>query len=264
MKYKMTRIFMVLLLLLVALALPVQASEYTFVYDDAMLLTTTKAAELENMAAQTAARYGCGIYIVTMYDYLPYGSTVRSAAENFFLTHDLGLGSDDNGVLLLLSMAERDYALIAHGNIGNAAFTDYGITCLSDRFLPDLGNGFYADAFETFARGCDEYISLARNGTPFDVGSEPFDPASSFLIAAVIGLIAAWIVVGSMKAQLKSVRQQNAGSYLKEGSLQLTDSRELYLYRNVHRTVKQESSSGGSSTHRSSSGRSHGGGGGKF
>ena len=50
--------------------------------------------------------------------------------------------------------------------------------------------------------------------------------------------------------------------------MKLTNSRELFLYRDVHRTehveAKDSDSSGGSSTHTSSSGTTHGGGGGSF
>ena len=50
--------------------------------------------------------------------------------------------------------------------------------------------------------------------------------------------------------------------------MNLTNQRELFLYRDVHRTehveAKDSDSSGGSSTHTSSSGTTHGGGGGSF
>ena len=59
-----------------------------------------------------------------------------------------------------------------------------------------------------------------------------------------------------------------AASYEREGSMNLTNSRELFLYRDVHRTERPKESSssdsGGSSTHTSSSGTTHGGGGGSF
>ena len=54
---------------------------------------------------------------------------------------------------------------------------------------------------------------------------------------------------------------------LKKGSLNITDSSDLFLYHTVDRTAKpkdDDNSSGGSSTHTSSSGTTHGGGSGKF
>ncbi|MEE0524952.1 MAG: TPM domain-containing protein, partial [Faecalibacterium prausnitzii] len=77
------------------------------------------------------------------------------------------------------------------------------------------------------------------------------------------------IVTGVMKSRLKSVApQRDATSYVRQGSMKLTNQRDLYLYREIHRTERPKEtdsgSSGGSSTHTSSSGSTHGGGGGSF
>jgi uncharacterized membrane protein YgcG len=64
-----------------------------------------------------------------------------------------------------------------------------------------------------------------------------------------------------MKGQLKSVRMQNqANNYLKAGSMHLTASHDLYLYRHVSRTPRQTNSSSSGSR----GGGSRSGGGGKF
>ena len=88
-----------------------------------------------------------------------------------------------------------------------------------------------------------------------------------FIIAFGLGMIISGITVAGMKGQLKSVRPKfRADSYVRDGSLNVTASRDMFLYSSVSRTAKPEpeSSSGGSSTHTSSSGTTHGGGGGKF
>ena len=171
MKRRFWSIFSVLLLLML-LALPVQASEYRFVFDEAVLLTTPKAEQLDEMAADLSVRYDCGVYIVTVLDYTEYGSDVRSAAENFFLDHDLGLGSDANGVLLMLSMLERDYALIAHGDLGNTAFTDYGKEILSEAFLDDFRYDSWAAGFADYLSTSEEFLHAASTGAPVDVQQE--------------------------------------------------------------------------------------------
>ena len=62
--------------------------------------------------------------------------------------------------------------------------------------------------------------------------------------------------------------QHEASGQQMQGSMKLTNQRDLYLYREVHRTERPKESSssdsGGSSTHTSSSGSTHGGGGGSF
>ena len=82
-----------------------------------------------------------------------------------------------------------------------------------------------------------------------------------------MGFVLSLIIVGRMKAKLKTVRfQPAANSYMKAGSMNITESRDLFLYNTVTRTAKPKDndSGGGSSTHTSSSGSTHGGGGGKF
>ena len=54
------------------------------------------------------------------------------------------------------------------------------------------------------------------------------------VIGALIGIVIAIIVMMSLKGQLKSVRMQHAAqNYIKQGSMQVTTSREIYLYKKV-------------------------------
>ena len=250
------------LILIVCMTTAISAASMPRLVDGADLLTDSEEITLLSMLDEISERQMLDVVIVTTNTL--EGKSPMAYADDFYVYNGYGFGASYDGVLLLVSMEDRDWWISTCG-YGITAFTDYGIDCLADRFLSDLGYGYYADAFEIFAEGCDEYITLARNGKPFDIGAEPFDASGAMMIAVVIGLIAAFIVTASMKGQLKSVRQQSAGSYLKQDSMRITDSRDLYLYRNVSRVRRQtESSGGGSSTHTSSSGRSHGGGGGKF
>lgn len=59
------------------------------------------------------------------------------------------------------------------------------------------------------------------------------------LIAVAIGaLLALLIPMSILKGQLKTVRRQNtAANYVRPNSMQLTQKRDIYLYRNVIRTA---------------------------
>lgn len=252
------------LILILCMTLTVTAAQLPRLVDGADLLTDSEEQNILARLDEISERQQFDVVIVTTNTL--DGKSPMAYADDFYDDNGYGFGASYDGVLLLVSMEDRDWWISTCG-YGITAFTDWGIDCLSDQFLPDLGNGFYEDSFETFIDGCDDYITLARNGKPFDVGQEPFDPGSALFISAVVGLIAAFVIVSSMKGQLKSVRQQSAANYLKQDSMKITDARELFLYRNVSRTIRQtesSGSSGGSRTHTSSSGRSHGGGGGKF
>lgn len=62
---------------------------------------------------------------------------------------------------------------------------------------------------------------------------------TAILICIGIGLLIGLITVMVMKGQLKSVRPKNAAAdYVVSGSFQLRSSRDIFLYRHVHRTAK--------------------------
>lgn len=62
-------------------------------------------------------------------------------------------------------------------------------------------------------------------------------------VAVVIGFAAAIITVSVMKSRLKSVRFQSAaGDYVRDGSFNLTDSNDRYLYCTVTRTERPKQS----------------------
>ena len=58
----------------------------------------------------------------------------------------------------------------------------------------------------------------------------------------IFGIVVAFIVVGIMKAQLKSVRKQNnATNYVVSGSFRLTNQMDIFQYRNVVRRERPKS-----------------------
>lgn len=66
------------------------------------------------------------------------------------------------------------------------------------------------------------------------------------LVCLLIAVVAAFVVTGAMKAQLKSVRRQDAaGCYIVDGSFQLHHRQDLFLYKNVTRQKRPESSKKG-------------------
>ncbi len=247
------------LCLLSALCLTAHASS-PLLTDDADLLTTAEAASLEHKLNDISARQGVDIVIVTVNS--TDGKSPMNFADDWYDYNDYR----DDGILLLISMEESDWHVSTAG-YGITAITDAGQEYISDQFVPLLSEGDFAEAFDTFADLCDSFITQAKTGDPYDshnLPKEPFDVILNLAIAIVIGFVAAFIATGIMKGKLKTVRQQvKADNYVTPGSLQLTGSRDLFLYSQVTKTERPQANSG-SSTHRSSSGRTHGGGGGKF
>ncbi|MBO4928873.1 MAG: TPM domain-containing protein [Clostridia bacterium] len=254
------RIFAAVLALVLCLCMAIPALAANFVprlVDNADLLTASEEAVLLSKLDEISTRQGMDVVVVTT-DTLE-GKSPRAYADDFY---DFN-GYAYDGVLLLVSMEDRDWWISTRG-YGITAFTDAGIDYLGEQFTPELSDENYARAFEIFAEKSDEFITQARSGDPFDkhnLPKEPFNVVLNLIVALVIGLVVALIATGIMRGKLKSVQAKHqAADYVRSGSMNVTQAREFFLYRNVTRTPKPKSSS----THTSSSGRSHGGGGGKF
>lgn len=265
------------LMLAVILTVPAFAVEggfadlYYRMNDSADVLTAEEDSELEDALEELSLRQSFDVVIATIesLESVDYDS-MEAYADDLYDYCQFGYGPDMDGVLLLVSVGDRKWHISTCG-YGITAFTDAGIQYLGEQMTPFMADGDYAGAFRTFVQWSDTYINAARAGRPYDVKTLPRDPLSPmYLVLAVgIGLVLAWVVVHVMKSQLRSVAfQENAASYVREGSMKLTNQRDLFLYRDVHRTERPKESSssdsGGSSTHTSSSGTTHGGGGGSF
>ena len=265
------------LVLAATLAVPAFAVEggfadlYYRMNDSAGVLTEDEDNELEDALEELSLRQNFDVVIATIesLESVDYTS-MEEYADDLYDFCQFGYGADRDGVLLLVSVGDRKWHISTCG-YGITAFTDAGIQYLGEQMKPFMAEGDYAAAFRTFVQWSDTYIDAARAGHPYDVKNLPREPLSlMYLFLAVgIGIVLAWVVVHVMKSQLRSVAfQENAASYVREGSMNLTNSRELFLYRDVQRTKHVEErdsdSSGGSSTHTSSSGTTHGGGGGSF
>lgn len=262
---KSIHILLIALSMLFVLAVSVSAADLPLIYDEADLLTDIEEAALLSKLEAISDEADMDVVIALV------NSTGELSpmeyADDFFDYNGYGRGDNRDGLVLLVSMEYSDWWISTRG-YAVTAFTDAGIEYIGEQVTPYLSDGKYADAVEEFAAQCETFIAQAKTGDPFDTHNlpkEPFNKGMALVIALIAGFIIGKIYAGKLKGELTSVRRQNAAvGYVREGSLNVTNSNEFFLYRNVSRSAKPTSSSGGSSTHTSSSGASHGGGGGKF
>ena len=230
--------------------------------DDADLLASEEEQDLLSKLNEISERQAVDVVVVTV-DSLD-GKTPEAFADDYFDYNGYGIGADRDGIILVISMGERQMAMSTRG-FGITAFTDEGQDYIWDMITPYIGNESYAAAFNEFADLCDDFISQAKAGEPYDVGNMPDKVGiigiiawliPSFLIAAVISLF----LKKKKRKSLKTVMMRNdATDYWDE--LELAENYDQYLRRDIT-TVKIKSDdddSGGSSVHISSSGATHGG-----
>ena len=283
---KRVLLFLICLVLLFGASVPAFAAGQKIV-DQAGLLTETEKNKLETIAQQLSDQYEIDIVIVTVYRL--NGKSSESYADDYYDQNGYGLGNDHSGVLLLLSMEYRDWAISTCGE-GILAFTDYGIQQVFSGISGYLSQNQYYSAFCAYLKALAPYLEAYRNGEVIDgnigeyvgpgtyipgtqdeiIYSEPDRDFQWYLqkigIAFVIGVVVSLIVLLILRSQMNTAKAQHgAASYIISGSYRIEMQRDIFLYSQIKRVKKSEnSSSGGSSAHRSSSGRTHGGGHGKF
>lgn len=264
---KIKRIILFALLLSLLLCTTAYAGDsearLNYVTDEAGLLSMAEYSILNDAAAQISAEYGCSVYIITVNDYTAYSSgDIYTCATEMFTGYNLGYGEDKNCVLLILSMADRDYSLIAHGAVGNAAFTDYGKDVMSDNFLDDFADNDWFGGFEDYIDYAEYMLAEAAKGTPVDIVIEPHVENHQMNIALIIAVpcLVAFIVCSVFKAQMKTVRRKRTADDYVRGNVNLHVKEDIYTHTTTtRRRIERENNSGSYSRSSSSGGSSFGG-----
>ncbi len=281
------------LLLLVALILPVSAQGAPKVIDEAELFTAAQAQNLERRAQQLCNTYELDVVLVTKASV--DGASVEAFADDYFDYNGYGVGNDASGVLFLLVMDTREWAISTCGEC-IYALTDYGQQEIFSDMAGFLSDGDYYQAFDRYLQNLDTYFAAYRDGEPIDGQPGDYTGPGSFehgtqeeivhpdrrisagtvikrlLLALAIGCGVGAIVLLIFRSGMNTAKaQRSATDYMKSGSYHLSGQRDIFLYSHTSRTRKSDDSghsgggrSGGSSVHHSSSGRSHGGSHGRF
>ena len=268
------------LLWMFVLIFPVMASEIPdipterqkpLLVDEAGLLSEEESSTLINKLEEISQRQKNEVAVVTVNSL--EGKTAEAYADDYYDYNGYGYGENDDGLLLLVSMGEREWAVTTYGYCHTVAFTDAGLDYISSEFRRKLSSGEYAKAFDCFADLCDDFLTQAATGEPYDVDNMPKGKVSPFWLYTdlVVAFFISFGIVKGKSRNLKSVKkQESAKAYERRGSLSLRRSTDSFVNRIVtQKTIRHEKnsssgSSGGSSSHISSSGRSHGGTSGKF
>ncbi len=163
--------------------------------------------------------------------------------QMIFMTERIwGYGKTRDGVLLCCRFTVQR-VLYVHKGYGITVFTDAGIQYVGQQMRPELADGDFCGCLRTFATLCvilsprHETVSLMM-WTRF-----PKEPLSLIWIpvAIVIGFIIAFVIVGGMKKQLKTVRFRPKRMIMsKAGSMNIVDNQEWFLYQNIVKTENRK------------------------
>ena len=274
-------LLMILLLLALfpVMALAEQTGEVSFPYvlDNAGILTESQRSTLETRAAELSEEHGCKLYIVTVKDHSEFNPDVYEAAKGIFTFYDLGYGDGKDGVLLLLSMNERDFALIGHGDKGETICGHESRWIIEDEILDNLGRNDWYGGFSDYFEVCGKQLTKLENGEDVTEGADiivgpdgleyhsynaPGQPTRMPTGAKLaIGLGAPCLIAlgvcATFKAQMKTAKEKTtAEEYVVPGSAALRVRDDRFINRTetrvpiqTHSSSGRGGSSGGSSFH---------------
>ncbi len=256
--------FCFMLALLFSLSLHAAAAEATeaqlyYVTDAAGLLTDLEDTRLETMAETVSKKYGVGVYMVTVDDYRDFNSEgVYEATYTIYHEYTMGEGADRNGIMLLLSMDDRDWAMFCYGEQCEYAFNSYGQEQLEGVFLDNFADDDWSGGFDDYINTCADYLERAAKGKP--VREIPVVP---LMIAVCGSLIIALITVVNLWLNMNNVAEKATADPYISGELNLTENTDTFTHRTRRRRKIEKSSNSGSSSGSSSCSESGGGGSGR-
>ena len=221
-------------------------ADMNYIFDLSDQLSYEEWAELEARAADISQRHGCGVYAAFVDDFTEYGggNDVYKTTYQLYHASELGMGADRDGIIILLSMDDRDYAMFVYGDHAEYAFDRYGQKELEDAFLGYFGDNDWYGGVSHYLDTCDEYLTRAEDGKPVRKNTLPMYiivVAASCAIAGGICLMLKW--------KMKTVHQKaEANEYVAAGGLNLTKQYDRYTHTTETRRKIHDDSDSDSGT----------------
>ena len=246
---------LVAVFLLALLVIPVSGAETpeACVYDGEMLLTDEEYWTLEDYAQEISDLRQCAVYFVSVEDYRDYGDgDIFNVARQIFLDNDFGMGEEKDGVMLLLSMEDRDYSLIVHG-FGETALTDYGREYICEHFLDDFADDDWFHGVYDYLSYTDDLLSQAREGKIYDRYNW-ITGGVLWVWSLILGVVISLIVCTIQRAMMrKKVHEQTGALGYVQGDVHITRKRDVYSHTTEVRRKIEKKDSGSSGSHSHSS-----------
>lgn len=268
------KLLLILVLILGVAAVPVFAgarAQYgSGIYDYAEVLTGDDMDELKTFLHDFEEQQQMSIAVLFI-DELN-GETPQNYADDFYDYNEMGVGDSKDGLLLLVSFAERDVYISTCGEAINL-FSDDGLDTMVEEISFDLAAEDYSAAVLRFVMLAEKNSVEAREEIALsETIHMRYSVWQRLLFALLIGLLAGGITVGIMVLVHKQSEAKAPGAQNYNESFNLIRETDRYVRTNTTRVkIQQNNNSGGDggghsggSSHKSSSGTSHGGRGGKF
>lgn len=292
----MKRFFALFTALVLTLLLSANAFAFDgeFVADDADLLTDYEEAQLEELILSLNDLHSINIVIHTTED--TNGLYIEDYAD---YCYDTG-GYREDGLIFVISMAERDYYTSTCGYLVDS-LPAYDIDSICEPVVPYLSNAQYYEAFEMYLKRLDSYLSgdfsydyddegifagdyyedhytndeyYYEDDYIYTSGSSSITDSvfAREIILIIVAVIIAVVITMFLKSKMNTaVKKYDADDYVVQGSFNLETSRDAFVGSHTTRRALPKNNNtgsrpggGGGGVRVSSGGVRHGGSGGKF
>lgn len=291
----MKKFFALLFALVLVFSLGLNAFAFNgeFVIDDADLLADYEETQLEDLILSLNNLHEISIVIHTTYD--TDGKYIEDYADDYY---DNG-GYSEDGLIFVISMAERDYYTSTCGYLVDS-MPAYDIDSICEPVVPYLSNAQYYEAFEIYLKRLDSYLNGDFNYDYDDEGIFAGDyykdhytndeyyyeddyiytsGSSSItdsvfareIILIIVAVVIAVVITMVLKSKMNTaVKKYDADDYVVQGSFNLEISRDAFVGSHTTRRALPKNNNtgsrpgGGGGARVSSGGVRHGGSGGKF
>ncbi|MBQ7895420.1 MAG: TPM domain-containing protein [Oscillospiraceae bacterium] len=224
------------------------------------LLTEAEQRHIEAMAKELTQKQGCGVYVMIVDDFKQLNGNTDIYKANYTYYHDnsMGYGPDRDGIMLLLSMDQRDFSFFVYGDKAEYALNKWGQKMLENEFVDDLGDDRWYDGLEDFVDTCDEYMTLAAQGEPI---REP--PQSKMALATAISSFIALLASAGLWNKNKGAKKSTSAYAYISGEFIFDDelSEDTFINTTVSRRIIESSSDDSDAASSGSSAARSGGGG---
>ena len=226
-------------------------------YMDTIVVMPEEVAEINSHLESVSKAHNTGVYLAVVDDYTDYGSNIEQATENIFEMNNFGVGGDKSGIMLTLSMSERDYYVLIHGDDAHYAFSDFAIEVLESEFLDDFGNDDYYAGFRDFGYSTDAILSMADDGTPLDKESDPTYTGLKWLVSLVIGVIVGFLIAAAIRSRMNNVAERaEAAEYVEERGIDINNRQDRFTHiTTVRHRIKSDDDDNHSSGYSGSGGK---------
>ena len=240
---------------------PAAGESIGYVTDTAGIMTAEERQLLTQAAQAVSEKHDFGVYIITVDSFRDVigCSDVFDGATALYRAYNLGDGDEHKGVLLLLSMAERDYSLITYSDYGNFVFDEATREEMTDFFLDDFCYDDWYTGFADYVKVCDEFLTDGPDKLNSEVTAKT---GIIFLVPLIVAAIAIFL----LGQKMKSVARATEAEAYAEGGLDLTGSYDHFTHATEvrHKRKTESSGGGGGGSSRSKSSGGFGGTSGKF